>query len=513
MSSIPLVASLPTEQTPLPRTPEEAYARAVSLQGMIQQNQAEQQQTQQRAQAFPVQQQQQEEALKQQQIQTQQQQRALQDQQTVMDTLRQNNGDIAASLPQLAGKVTPSTYMGLADAHLKIQKSLADLTETQLKNKASIHDQFLGLIDDAKQLPPDQYAAQWPQLVAKAKGIDPESAKILDPATVIPQQQLPQLEIGVQTQSAAVANKLKESEVVKNLRGEPLQQELQSYLATPDGQKNGPAGFTAWKAAQEARATQPYKIQVAETEAKAKQLMEGLVKPVYAFDPQTNQKTLMSQTDALQKGLKVIEPVTAKEVGEDTTLNNRLADVHQKIARYEADMNKPLPASDKYVMSKILADDKFKAGAFGTELPVDFLNKLDQARNLGNISKDAQQRLVNYYNARESMQGYQRVLSGSSRGGEKAMQLNLDALPNPIAPEDYSKRSLGAFRENLQIVGQGLPVIPGVKTPDQWEQGIRTSLGAGEGGTVRMKAPNGQTRDIPADQVEHYKSLGAVLAQ
>lgn len=30
------------------------------------------------------------------------------------------------------------------------------------------------------------------------------------------------------------------------------------------------------------------------------------------------------------------------------------------------------------------------------------------------------------------------------------------------------------------------------------------------GGTVMMKAPNGQTKAVPADQVDHYKSLGAV---
>ena len=29
------------------------------------------------------------------------------------------------------------------------------------------------------------------------------------------------------------------------------------------------------------------------------------------------------------------------------------------------------------------------------------------------------------------------------------------------------------------------------------------------GGTVKMKAPNGQIKDVPADQVEHYKSKGA----
>jgi len=31
------------------------------------------------------------------------------------------------------------------------------------------------------------------------------------------------------------------------------------------------------------------------------------------------------------------------------------------------------------------------------------------------------------------------------------------------------------------------------------------------GGTVRMKAPTGQVKDVPSDQVEHYKSLGATV--
>lgn len=32
-------------------------------------------------------------------------------------------------------------------------------------------------------------------------------------------------------------------------------------------------------------------------------------------------------------------------------------------------------------------------------------------------------------------------------------------------------------------------------------------------GTVKMRAPNGQTSEVPADQVEHYKSKGAVVVQ
>jgi len=36
---------------------------------------------------------------------------------------------------------------------------------------------------------------------------------------------------------------------------------------------------------------------------------------------------------------------------------------------------------------------------------------------------------------------------------------------------------------------------------------------SGAKGTVKMRAPNGQTKDVPTDRVEHYKSLGATVVQ
>src|SRR5580765_6255827 len=44
----------------------------------------------------------------------------LQDQQTVRQVLGQNQGNLGASLPQLAGKVSPQTFMSLAKAHLEV---------------------------------------------------------------------------------------------------------------------------------------------------------------------------------------------------------------------------------------------------------------------------------------------------------------------------------------------------------------------------------------------------------
>ena len=54
-----------------------------------------------------------------------------------------------------------------------------------------------------------------------------------------------------------------------------------------------------------------------------------------------------------------------------------------------------------------------------------------------------------------------------------------------------------------------------ILTPQQKKEMLDTATAlAGTynqaGATVMMKAPNGQTKPVPADQVEHYKSLGAV---
>jgi hypothetical protein len=269
-------------------------------------------------------------------------------------------------------------------------------------------------------------------------------------------------------------NAIKGTGVVPGLS--PDEQGLISYMRSVPGAK--PENYSAWKAAQEARATQPYKIETARAEAQTAQLIKGMSDPVYGVDPRTGQKTLMSKTDALQSGIRTMMPVTEKTVSDDTMLINRLSDVRQKIARYEQSLQQPLSGhgafsqSDQTILAQVLGDDKFKAGAFGTELPVDWTNKLGQKYNLEKLSPAAQKRLVAYYNAREAMVGYQRVLSGSGRSSEQAMNLNLQTLPNPIAPDDYAKESLGQFKENLQIVGQGLPNIPGIKTPEQWENEV-----------------------------------------
>lgn len=225
-----------------------------------------------------------------------------------------------------------------------------------------------------------------------------------------------------------------------------------------------------------AKLTQPLKIEQSAAEGKARQLIQGLGESVYAFLPDGSRQ-LMSKTDALQSGVRTMTPVTEKEVSEDIQLNNRLGDVQQKLARYEDALKKlgtTVTEKDQGNIAALMGKGALKVGAFGTEISMERVNAALDKENIHGLSEDAKKLLVSFYNARESMQGYQRVLSGSARGNEKGMELNLDALPSPaISDASYAAESLKQFRENLDIIGQGLPRIPGIKTPKEIEAGIR----------------------------------------
>lgn len=212
------------------------------------------------------------------------------------------------------------------------------------------------------------------------------------------------------------------------------------------------------------------KVKVATAEGVARQAVEGMAKPVYAMDA-TGKKVLMSQTDALKAGSKVILPVNEKQVGDDIMLNNRLGDVRQKIAQYEQVMQNDLSSSDKGNIAGLLGTKGLKLGAFGTELPLDRVNAALSEENLKGLSSQGRDALIAYRNAREAMLGYQKVLNGSSRSSDKVYEINDQTLPDPsISDKDFTARSIRAFKQNLHVVGQGLPTIPGVKSPDEIEQ-------------------------------------------
>jgi len=237
-------------------------------------------------------------------------------------------------------------------------------------------------------------------------------------------------------------------------------------------------------------AIQAGKVQVETEKAKAEQLIKGLAEPGYAFNPQTGATQLTDKTAYLQAGgtLQGFRPVGEKDIREDTMLTNRLADVHQKIAEYDQALQKPVSAKDQGNMAALLGTEGVKLGAFGTEIPMDRVNAALNKENLKGLSPEARDQLIAYKNAREAMLGYKTVLSGSARGSDKSMDLLTQALPDPSTTDpDFSRRSIDAFHQNLRVVGQGLPDLPGIKSPREIEAEVWGNKG------TEKKTPTGPT--------------------
>ena len=190
----------------------------------------------------------------------------------------------------------------------------------------------------------------------------------------------------------------------------------------------------------------------------------------YAFDPKTQQTILTTRSEASQGGLQDFRKVSQNDIDKDRQLANRLTDVETKLNRYdEAMASNQLSEADQNRLAYLINSDKFKAHLFGAEIPVDELNNFMRQSQLGSFDNPeaGHKALAAYNNARESMSGYQRVLSGSNRGSDKTMELNMDALPKPTDPKAFIKEAINQFRENIPIMRRGLPVLPGVNSGQQ----------------------------------------------
>jgi hypothetical protein len=194
----------------------------------------------------------------------------------------------------------------------------------------------------------------------------------------------------------------------------------------------------------------------------------------YAFDPKTQQTVAATQADANSNGLTAWRKVGENDIRQDTLLNNRLTDVTNKINRYDQTLQTPLSDFDKGNIAGLQTD--LKLDTSGVSIPFDRVNAALNAENLSNMSPAAKNRVIAYWNAREAMISYQRVLSGSGRSSDKSLEMNLQTLPNPSMPEEFSRNAIGQFKENLGIVTQGIPRIPGVQSPADVERQFQSQF-------------------------------------
>lgn len=186
---------------------------------------------------------------------------------------------------------------------------------------------------------------------------------------------------------------------------------------------------------------------------------------VYAFDPKTNQTISTTRADAGTKGLQITaNKVSPTQVRKDESLSNRVADVQRKVGDYADSFSQPLDESDKWAISYLM-DHHVGAGLSVEGLSANVLpgyvqDQLKRA-GIGKLSDAGMKRFIGFNQARESLSGYQQVLTNSSRSSDKVLELQLEQLPPPIADSQYANLATGEFQKNLDIAGQHIPIFPG----------------------------------------------------
>jgi hypothetical protein len=221
--------------------------------------------------------------------------------------------------------------------------------------------------------------------------------------------------------------------------------------------------------------------------------------PVYAFNKQTGQQELTTRAAANASPGVYSNPLEVKEtdVRKDMDLMRQLGDAQLNVSRYKiaSDKMADLSVSDQRAVNALIGEDKFKAHFLGSELPVDWLNRLLTTENWAQLKPETQDAVIGYIGSRGAVVAYQKAVSGSGRSNKEQLALELQNIPAPTLPKAVRDKQFTRFQQNIDQTGAGLPKIPGIQTPQQIRQGIESEQAPATG------APN-YTRPKPNVVVE-----------
>lgn len=194
---------------------------------------------------------------------------------------------------------------------------------------------------------------------------------------------------------------------------------------------------------------------------------------VYATDPKTGQQIFTTRTQAAAQGLQTPMKVAAAEVRKDQALSNRLADVQRKVGDYASTFDQPIDSQDQTAIAYLL-DNNIGAGLNAHGINVNLLPQYVQsqlkARGIQALSEAGMKRYILFNQARESLAGYQQILTNSSRSSDKILELQLEQLPPPLADSQFANMATGQFQQNIDLAGQHIPIFPGSA---ETQQGIK----------------------------------------
>jgi hypothetical protein len=126
-----------------------------------------------------------------------------------------------------------------------------------------------------------------------------------------------------------------------------------------------------------------------------------------------------------------------------------------------------------------------------------------QSPTFNSLSEEGQNFVIHLYNAQEQLQNL-RIAGGAGTSSDATRKRILQNLPNVSTPNsNVANRLIDRQLLDVNLLEKGIPNVgqrAGGPTP-------------ATGQMVKMKAPSGQVKEVPANQVEHYKSLGAQVVK
>lgn len=506
MGSIPLVASQPQQEVPMPRTPLEAYARAVSLQHLQEQNAALAQQTQQQGQAFPVQQQQQQEILKQQQQENAQRELQMKDSQILRQLgpnfiQRDDQGKVSGYdfdgyfNTALQNGASPQTVQALAAQHADAVSKFAAADKSTREGEEARFKKLYQLAEGVKAIKDPQARQQaWINTLPEIARMKVDIKQF--PTQAPSDQDLEAFEATFGQHAQILEDAKTQSEIAKNARGTEFDQQFSAYMKNPNldkGMQKDAATFASWKAKQS-----PTMMVQGNMLGKAG---EGS-----AVD-QAAQRYL--QTGELPSGF-------ARSPGTTAAIINRAAELggNQNIAG-----NKATYKADSAALSK-LQTQADQVGAFENTA----LKNLDLFLEKARAIPDLKARFANVP---------LRSITGKMLGDKDyaafnaARQTALTETAKVLSSANASGVLSDSARHEVDEILSGSLPFPAMEQVvltlkqdmknrhDSYQSDIQAIKGRLGGGgsksTVTMRAPNGATKEVSADQVEHYKAKGAVV--
>jgi hypothetical protein len=421
--------------------------------------------------------------------------------------------------------------VGIQQHALQIKETASKIAqqdaETGSKNLDTViqkHDQILGALDAAKNVPDAQLGAHVMQTVQQLQ----QNGMLSEPAIAQQAQQLSQLppdqmrtqldnfEKNLKGSKQQFADAKSQAESYKDTAegneanakvryGAPVeQQELQSYLTTPSvpGEKlappqRTPASFLAWKAKQNPTAAIVTSNMLGGNNAALDQAAQRY-----------------SQTGELPAGF-------ARSPGTTAAIIKRSAELHpdQDLAS-----NKATFSADTAALKKVQTQFDSMTAFEGTAL-----KNLDLYAETAKKIPDLGAKFANVP---------LRMITGNMIGTDNMAALNAarQTASSEVAKVLSSATGSGVLsdsqkKEAEDVINGNLPLSATLKVVATLKQdmanrhqsyqddvdAIRGRMGAKPqsttttGGMVTMRAPNGATKQVSSDQVEHYKSLGATV--